>query len=271
MNLDQLLTDALHDDRLALPVPADTLEQVRRMRRRRQALGVTGISLSVVAVVAASVTLAPSGSHRTATVGSTPSAVAAGCDAPAAGQLEGSSYVIRSASDWFMTRAQSDAFFHSYNEPSPKPEDTVPSPQPSGPGTDRLVAALTAAGVPGADTLDRDEADSGQRGALELHGTLPDGRELQVSQSRTLFPFTISGYYGSDTHDSSKDVVIENVPGTRCAALLLDPKPGGSNSAVVQVLTPDGVSTGWGSPTIALAQLRAWAFAAQRWLDEHPA
>ena len=271
MNLDQLLTDALHDDRLALPVPADLLDVVRRKRRTRQAFGVTGASVSVVAMVAGAVALAPGGSQGTALVGSTPPAPAAGCDAPATGQLEGSSYVVRSARDWFMTKARSDAFFHTYIQPSPKPEDSVPSPQPSGPGTDRLIAALTAAGVPGADALHRDEANSGQRGALELHGTLADGRELEVVSSRTLFPFTISGYYGSDTEDSSKDVVIEDVPGTSCAALLLAPKPGMSSSALVQVVTPDGVSTGWSSSSVPLAQLKDWAFAAQRWLDAHPA
>ena len=156
MNLDDQLRSALHDERLALPVPAHTLDVVRRKRRTRQVLGVSGASLSAVAVVAGAVALSPSGGTRVAQVGTTPSTtVAGGCDAPAAGQLEGSSYVVRSARDWFMTKAQSDQFFSHYDEPSPKPQDTVPSPQPSGAGTDRLVAALLAAGAPGVDRLAR--------------------------------------------------------------------------------------------------------------------
>jgi hypothetical protein len=169
-----------------------------------------------------------------------------------------------------MTKAQSDAFFRTFVEPSPKPEDSVPSPQPSGPGTDRLVAALTAAGVPGAAALTRDEASSGERGALALEGRLPDGRELSVNQTpRMKSPFTTSGYYGSDTDDSSKDVAIESVPGTGCAALLLGPSARYSYS-LVQVVTPDGISTGWVSATIPLAQLKQWAYAAAQWETTHP-
>jgi hypothetical protein len=39
----------------------------------------------------------------------------------------------------------------------------------------------------------------------------------------------------------------------------------------VQVLAPDGTSTGWNSETIPIAQLKAWAFAAAQWATAHPA
>ena len=86
-----------------------------------------------------------------------------------------------------------------------------------------------------------------------------------------LYPSTISGYYGSDTDDSSKDVVIEDVPGTGCTALLLASTLPGNRFALVQVMTPAGRSFGLSSQTIPLAQLRSWAYAATVWLDAHPA
>ena len=267
-DLDRLLHDALHDDRLALPVPAHTLTAVRRRRNRRRTAATVLSTAAAVAVVATGAALAQGSptKGRADRLAEAPPAAASGCATEPAGQLQGSSYVVRSARDWFMTKAQSDAFFHTYSQPSPKPEDTVPSPQASGPGTDRLVAALTAAGVPDASSMKRDEADSGQRGSLQLTSS-----HLSVGQSRTLYPFTTSGYYGSDTEDSSKDVVIETVPGTDCAALLLMPPTGSEKHfALVQVMTPAGVSTGWSSDTIPLAQLKQWAYAAAQWETTHP-
>jgi hypothetical protein len=270
-DLDRLLHDALHDERLALPVPADTLHAVRRRRNRRRTAGAALAGVTAVGLAVGSVALAQGPSGTTPSrLAEAPVAGPHGCATAPAGQLEGSDYVVRTARDWFMTKAQSDAFFHTFSEPSPKPEDTVPSPQASGPGTDRLVAALTAAGVPGAAGLARDEASSGERGALSLEGRLPGGSELHVGQTpRMKSPFTTSGYYGSDTEDSSSDVVIETVPGTGCAALLLAPSARYSY-ALVQVVTPDGISTGWTSPTLPLAQLKQWAYATARWETTHP-
>lgn len=273
MSFDDHLRDVLHDDRWALPVSPDTLPAVRRSRARRRAARTTAGALAVVGAVTGGALLV-SGSDgpaaRSVVRPLVTPPVPSGCSAPPAGRLEGSDYVVRSARDWFMTKAQSDAFFRTYAQPSPKPEDTVPSPQASGPGTDRLVAALTAAGVPGADALDRDEADSGTRGSLTLHGTLPDGRTLYVNRMQTLFPYTLSGYYGSDTEDSTRDITLEDVPGTGCEALLL-PAHRPDTLALVQLMTPSGITTGWNSSDIPLEQLKQWAYAAAQWETEHPA
>ena len=274
MNLDDLLRTSLTDDRWALPVPADTLDRVRRSRARRRRARVTAAVVSTGALVAVGALLVGGGSAPSRSV-LQPAAAApsVGCAAPPAGALPGSdpTYVIRSARDWFMTKAQSDAFFRTYNQPSPEPRDRVPSPQPSGPLTDRLVAAVVAAGVPGAENLGRDEAEGGARGSFSLQGALPDGRHLFVSRNQSLFPFTTSGYYGSDTADSSKDVVIEQVPGTACVALLLESRDAtNAPFTLVQVMTPDGVSTTWGGGSYPLAELKGWAYAAARWETEHP-
>ena len=269
MNLDQLLHETLTDERLALPVPPGTLDRVRRRRRTRQRLVVTGTSVVVLATVGAALALLPGGSTGRAVVASTPPATT-GCDASPAGRLPGSSYVVSRARDWFMTKPQSDAFFHTYVQPSPDPADSVPSPQPSGPQTDRLVAAMTAAGVPGAAGLGRDEATGGDRRSIQLEGVLADGRDLLVARTQATYPFTTSGYYASDTEDSSPDVVIQDVPGTGCAGLLLAEKPGATNSSLVQVVAPDGLSTGWSSRSVPLSQLKQWAYAVAAWETAHP-
>lgn len=272
MSFDDHLTDVLRDDRWALPVSPETLPAVRRRRSRRRAARTTLSVLAVAGAVTGGPLLLDGGGAPARSVVqplATPVAPT-GCSAAPAGRLEGSDYVVRSARDWWMSKATSDAFFATYQQPSPKPEDTVPSPQASGPGTDRLVAALTAAGVPGAGVLDRDEADSGTRGSLTLHGKLADGRTLFVGRLHGLFPYTTSGYYGSDVDDSSKDVVIEDVPGTGCAALLLAPKGDINRFAQVQVMAPDGLATSWSSPDVPLAQLKQWAYAAAQWETAHP-
>jgi hypothetical protein len=264
MNLDDLLRDSLRDDRLALPVPADTLDVVRRMRRRRQRLTVATASAGTLALVGIVVVLAPGG-------GAAPrAAIVPGAPSTSPTPIPGSTpaYYIRNARDWFLTKAQSDAFFAGFQEPSPKPADSVPSPQSSGPLTDRLVAELQAAGVPGVESFRRDEADSGQRGSLSLAGTLPDGRQLTVNRYPTRYPINLDGI---GVEGSAKYVTVEDVPGTADAALLIPPHmPGSGSGSTVAVLTPEGLDTGWSSATIPLAQLKAWAYAAARWASDHP-
>ena len=277
MNIDDLLRDALHDDRWALPVAPDTLSGVRRKRAKRQRTRAVGAALaagSLVTGVALAATQLGGSQRSSLQVGA--SVPSSGCDvAPPATPIPGSTpaYPIRSARDWFMTKAQSDAFFHTYNEPSPGPDARVPSPQASGPLTDRLMAELVGAGVPGTETLQRDEANSGLRGAPELHGKLSDGRDLYVGRSKALFPTNLGGLFGDAEVKSESADVVEMVPDTGCAALLIPypAQPGYPTSAGVEVITPDGYATGWNSQTIPLSQLKAWAYAAARWATAHPA
>ena len=285
MNLDDLLRDTLSDDRWALPVPADTLSAVRRKRALRRRTKTVGAVLATAGIVTtAALTLPLAGSdHQVVLPGDGPTAtldpavsLIASCSSAPAGRLAGSSYVVHSARDWFLTKDQMDAFYRTYREPSPAPDALVPSPQTSGPQTDHLLAALAAGGVPGADNLHRDEAQSGSRNYPELGGSLADGQgPLAVGRSHLATPQNIAGYYGSDTEDSSRDVIIEQVPGTDCVALLLQahwPAPGESRPtfALVQVVTPSGLSTGWSSATISVAQLKTWAFATAQWETGHP-
>ena len=271
MNLDDLLADALHDDRWALPVSADTLPAVRRSRDRRRAVRTTAGALAVVGAVTGGALLLGSsgGDPGRSVVRPLATPTPSGCEAPAAGRLEGSTYVVRSARDWFMTKTVSEAFFASYQQPSPKPGDTVPSPHATGPGSDRLVAAATAAGVPGADQLDRDEADSGDRDSPSLKGRLPDGRHLSVYRRPLGTPVNRDGI-GMD--GSEVNTAVEDVPGSACASLVFTGNPG-QGGGFVTVAAPDGTSTTWGSPErdISLAQLKQWAYAAAQWETAHPA
>ena len=261
MNLDDQLRDALHDERLALPVPSGTLDVVRRKRRHRQALGVSAASLSVVAVVSAAITLAPSGG--------TPRASVVGASTPAsATPIPGSTpaYYVRTARDWFLSQADYEAFLTTFVEPSPKPEDRVASPQPRGPLTDRLAEAMTAAGVPGVDGLARDEANSGVRGDINVHGTLPSGASIWVSRRQATFPTTTQPR-SDDTSPLLPAAPVVDVPGTADAAVVYQP----SWCTCITVVTPDGLMTDWNSKDTPIAELRAWAFAAARWDAEHPA
>lgn len=279
MTFDDHLRDSLTDDRWALPVAPDTLDRVRRARDRRRRVRTGAAVLATAGVVGAGAVLlgqAPAGQGRQVVLpGSEASptldpavSLVASCATAPAGRLPGSDYTVRSARDWFVTREQSDAFFRTYSAPSPGPDAVAPSPQPGGPQSDHLVSALTAGGVPGAEGLRRDEAQSGTRNSPQLEGTLPDGRPLLVSRTRLQVPASTSGYYASDTEDSSKDVTVEPVPGTDCVALLLAPTT--HRTALVQVVTPDGLSTGWSSEQVPLATLKEWAFAAAQWETAHP-
>lgn len=270
MNLDDLLRDTLTDDRWALPVPADTLSAVRRRRVLRKRTRVLGAALaSTLAVGAGAIAMTQSGGEQRSTL--LPAAVPfSGCDvAPPAQPLPGSNpaYVVSSARDWFLTKEQSAAFFDSYRQPSPAPGDSVPSPQATGPGTDRLVAILTAVGVPGADALDRDEADSGDRGSPSLHGHLADGRELNVYRRILRFPLNRNGI-GMD--GSERLTTVEDVPGTACASLVFTGIPDQQGGGFAATVAPDGTITTWNSPQVSLAQLKTWAYAAAQWETTHP-
>ncbi len=267
MNLDDLLRDTLSDDRWALPVPADTLPAVRRKRTQRRALATIATATGAAATVVA-LALTVGGSGGTEPIVSLP-ATAAGPSTPTPIPGSTPAYTPKTARDWFLTGVQSDAFYAGYQQPSPRPGDTVPSPHATGPLTDRLLEEIEAIGVPGASGLDRDEAESGNRGSIQLQGKIASGQDLYVGRRPLTAPINTNGI-GSD--NSEKRTTVEDVPGTEQAALVLRPDLTSPTprSSTVFVCTPSGQVTVWSSTTLSLAQLRAWAFAAAQWADAHP-
>lgn len=264
MNLDDLLRDTLHDDRWSLPVPADTLPAVRRKRARRQATRAATAVLAVGALVIGGVVVGgslPGGEPsvlRPAQAGGTPTPIPGSTPA----------YTPLTARDWFMSDAEQQAFFAGYQQPSPGPDYRAASPQPRGPLTDRLVAALDAAGVPEATGLERDEADSGIRGNITVHGTLPGGHSLYVMQNPLSFPLSLQPRSG-DTDAIPPAVPVRDVPGTPYAYTVFGVSPGVLHTNVV-VVTPEGLSTGWSAEGVPQEQLTQWAIDTARWMFDHP-
>src|SRR5438067_4192728 len=101
MNLDQLLRDALHDDRLALPVPADTLHQVRRLRRRRQRLTVAVATVSALGLAGGAVALLPGSSSSARLSPYSADGVPTGSPVPGVSP----DWVPANGSEWLLTEA----------------------------------------------------------------------------------------------------------------------------------------------------------------------
>ena len=269
MNLDDLLRDTLTDDRWALPVPVDTLPAVRRKRALRQArlavaaVAGTGATVAMLALILGGSGVSPATLEGPASAASAGPSVAAS-PMPIPGSTP--AYYPQTARDWFMTDAEQRAFLRHYVEPSPAPEDTVPSPQATGPLTDRLVAAMVAAGVPDAERLQRDEADSGRRGSITVHAKL-DGAGLYVNRLQLPYPWGLQSR-SSDTDPLPPAAVVEDIPGTD-ASLAAYPSEDDAGRGLVVVISPTGIFTGWSAP-LPLAQLKAWAIAVAQWEAEHP-
>jgi len=87
-----------------------------------------------------------------------------------------------------------------------------------------------------------------------------------VSRGRALYPVDTAAIAGPFPETAS----VEDVPGTACAAFIYTGLPKVPGGHAVQVMAPDGTTTGWLSETIPIAQLKAWAFAAAQWADAHP-
>ncbi len=269
MNLDDLLSDALHDERLALPVPPDTLTRVRRARARRQrarAVGaVAATSSLVLAGVLVSSSIGPTTPSSSLQPGAGGAAVASGCNvAPPATPVPGSTpaYPIQTARDWFMTQAQNDSFYAGFQQPSPGPGYYAASPAPAGPGSMRLREEVIQGGVPGTSQFTLDDVANGRRGNLAVYVSLAAGDRVYVGREPAIAPYNTEA-------DANASAQIEDVPGTGCVALLHRESPGQQVRSVT-VVAPDGWTTLWVSETVPLAQLRTWAFAAAQWASSHP-
>jgi hypothetical protein len=253
MNLEQLLTDALHDDRLALPVPADTLEQVRRMRRRRQRLTVAGTTVAAVALVGGAVGAASLLSSPSASVSSYSSPGPS--DSPVPGITP--AFVPASGRDWLMTDAQWRTYDASHTHPSPAPgQSTVHSPAPLAEQSARLLNEVQQAGLPDGAAFERDDSSGGQPGVAAVQVTLRDGRHFVVIEQQLQEPFD---YQGSG-ENVNQGATVFDVPGTSSAGVAFPSAPS------VVVVSRAGISTSWyaspGGPS--LAELQAWATAAEQ-------
>lgn len=253
MNLDDLLHDTLHDDRFALPVPADTLEGVRRRRRNRHRLAVAGTAVCALGLVGgAAVALAPgSSSTRLVPYAAGGGGVPEGSPAPGITPA----FVPTSGRDWLLDAAQWEAYDKSHSHPSPAPgQSTVHSPAPLGPQSAGLLAEIQAAHLPAGTTYHRDDSTGGQPGAAAVEVTLPDGASVVVEETQMQEPF---GYESADT---SGHAAVFDIAGTSSAAVAFPAAPS------VVVISRGGISTGWytGSKSVTLADLTAWATAAEQ-------
>jgi hypothetical protein len=254
MNLDQLLTDALRDDRLALPVPADTLAVVRRKRRHRQRLTVAATTVSAVALVGGAVGATSVLSSPAARVSSYASGgVPEGSPAPGITPA----FVAVSGHDWLMTHDQWVAYSAGHTHPSPAPgQSTVHSPAPLAEQSAVLLDEVQQAGLPEGTRFHRDDSSGGQPGVAAIEITLPDGQHLVVTEQQMQEPFDYEG----SAENTNEGATVFDVPGTASAGVAFPSQPS------VLVVSRGGITTSWyaGSPGPTRAQLQTWATAAEQ-------
>jgi hypothetical protein len=259
MNLDQMLTDALHDERLALPVPSDTLSLVRRRRRRRQARLVAGTAAASVTLVGAAV----------GTVSLLSSPASSLSPYSSGGPVPGISpaFAPTSGRDWILSPDAWRTFRATHTEPSPPPgQSTVASPAPLAQMSADLLADVRAAGLPAGTQSLREDAVGGQPGTAAVHVTMSGGVPVEVFRTTLVEP-TSTEQNGPGTNT---DATVVDVPGTTDAAALFPTYGYGfpgrdGNAHQVMVVTSEGLMTSWVAPeSVPLDTLRAWAFAAAR-------
>jgi hypothetical protein len=268
MNLDDLLHDTLHDDRWALPVPADTLDRVRRSRRhRRQGFALAGSGLSVAAVVAGAALVGSLSGGRGASLVPYSDGLPAGSAAP----MISPDWVPQSGADWLMTNAEYDAFYAGHTKapyPSPGPgQSRVASPAPFTQKSADLLAEVQAAGLPAGTTYRREDSPGGDPDETAVHVTLPDGTPVEVSRRALDGPFAVHQAGGDGVNAGATEVAV---PGTDDSAALYPDfgygfglRDRGQGAHGVNVVTASGVLTSWAAPdVIPLATVRSWAFAA---------
>jgi hypothetical protein len=254
MNLDQLLHDALHDDRLALPVPAGTLDAVRRKRRTRQRLAVAGTSVAALAVVGGAVSAATLLSSSSSTL----SPYAAGGvppGSPAPGITP--AFVPESGRDWLLTDAEWQTYNASHTHPSPAPgQSAVHSPAPLAEQSAVLLNEVQQAGMPPGTTFHRDDSAGGQPNVADIQATLPGGGIVIIEERQMQEPFDYEG----SAENTNPGATVFDVPGTSSAAVQLPQGPS------VTVISRGGLSTSWftNGHGVTLADLRAWAIAAEQ-------
>lgn len=267
MNLDQLLHDALHDDRLALPVPAETLDVVRRKRRARQRLVITGASVAALALAGGSVALVSLRSSSSSTLSPyLEGGLPAGSPAPGITPA----FVPGSGRDWLLTGPEYDAYRASHTHPSPAPgQSVVHSPAPLSSQSAQLLEDVTAATLPSSASLRREDSVGGQPNVAAVHVRLADGTpiEIQRAQAQEPFAYAMTGIDGSSTMTAPGAHVVD-VPGTSSAAGVIPDASYGfagrtDRTEEVVVVTRGGVVTTWWAPvTVPLADLQQWAIAA---------
>ena len=255
MNLDQLLTDALHDDRLALPVPADALQRVRRMRRRRQRLTVAAASAGTLALVGGGVAVVSTMASSSPAAVSSYASAGVPDGAPAPGITP--AFVPASGRDWLLTDAQWKTYDATHTHPSPAPgQSTVHSPAPLAEQSAVLLSEVQQAGLPEGASFHRDDSSGGQPGVAALEVTLSDGRHFMVIEQQLQAPFNYEGA----VENPNKGAAVFDVPGTSSAGVTFPSAPS------VVVVSRGGISTSWYASDVGptLAELRAWAIAAEQ-------
>lgn len=253
-----------HVERLAQDVRIPPFAVITNRASRKRQRRVAALAATVALLGALAVADLGAGGSRAILVPANPSSAATPTPVPGSTPA----YTPLTGRDWFLSKAEGEAFYAGYQQPSPRPGDSVPSPHATGPLTDRLVDEMKAAGVPGTESLTRDEAESGHRGSIQVQGSLPDGRGLYVGRRTMDAPLSINNIGSAD---SERLTTVEDVPGTDAALLLLraDPASPAPRYTSAFLATPSGQLTVWSSDTVSLAELKAWAVAAYRWSLEH--
>ncbi len=263
-DLGDLLRDTLHDERLALPVPAGTLDVVRRKRRHRQRLTVAGTAVCALGLVGGALAATSLLRHPSASLSTRYAAggVPEGSPVPSVSPA----YVPSSGRSWILTPSEWATYRSAHTQPSPPPgQSVVPSPAPLGQQSADLLADVQKADLPDGFTDRREDSVGGQPGAAAIHVTLPDGTPVEVFRSQLVEPqSTEQNGPGSDP-----DATIVSVPGTTSAAALFPdygygfPGRNDSTAHMVMVVTRGGLLTQWVAPgSVSLDTLKTWAFAA---------
>ncbi len=286
--LDDLLSEALHDDRLALPVSPDTLSAVRRSRARRQRVRAVGAVGATGSLVLASVLVVQSVRPTTPSSSLRPAAGGPPASSPAtpASSVPGISpaWMPNSGNDWLMTTAEYDAFEASHTRapvPSPGPgQGRVPSPAPLASPSAQLADEGGHADLPTGTDVRREDSPGGDPDATALHLTLADGTPVEVERRQLPGPLPFHAYAGDGVNEGATE---RPVPGTSAGAAVypqygygFPPPYAGTDPAVgahgVAVVTEDGVMTTWAAPaSVPLADLQRWAFTAAQWASTHQA
>jgi hypothetical protein len=274
MNLDQLLHDALHDDRLALPVPAGTLDAVRRKRRTRQRLAIAGTSVAAVTLVGGAVSAATLLSSSSSTLSPyATGGVPVGSAAPSISP----SWIPSSGNDWLLTDSEYRSFSTSHTRapyPSPGPgQGRVPSPAPLTSRSELLLQDVQGGNLPSGTSYRREDSPGGDPDETDVHVTLPDGTPVEVFRRNLDGPFAFHQNAGDGVNPGATE---EQVPGTSSGAALypnfgysfgakwsLDGNGAPIGAHGVVVVSRGGVATTWAAPsTVPLTTLKEWAYAA---------
>ncbi len=267
MNLDDLLHDAVHDDRWALPVPPDALEGLRRGRalRRRQRAAACSVA-AVLAVAGGAFAIVAAIPHHRVQLGTFAGSGGVPAGWPAPGITP--AFVPTSGRDWLMTTAEYATYARTHTHPSPPPgQSSVASPAPLTEQSAELLADVQAADLPAGAKLRREDSAGGEPGVAQVHITLADGTPVLIERRQLVEPFPYDAGNpaadGSTTDPNPNPPTLVDVPGTTSAALVVSIASQVPAANTVNAFSRGGVSTYWfAAAPVTLDQLKAWAFAA---------